>query len=184
MKTNTIMEGSNLICIEFCWNVRNKGSNSKSRLNFIRTLTVSSFRIFPFNFGWMLIGGSAHCKTFHSGNPMDQIIIHIRLYATHYKFNSLKPFIAEWTNERSIPQNNNYMIFVGGVGDGGVMNSQLASREFWELKWKSRRMKSACFLHRGYEDGFIWVRSWKFVSGGEWFDLYNCGMPNVWNNRY
>lgn len=115
---------------------------------------------------------------------MDQIIIHIRLYATHYKFNSLKPFIAEWTNERSIPQNNNYMIFVGGVGDGGVMNSQLASREFWELKWKSRRMKSACFLHRGYEDGFIWVRSWKFVSGGEWFDLYNCGMPNVWNNRY
>lgn len=49
-------------------------------------------------------GSSSHCKTFYSGNPMDQIIIHIRLCATHFKFNSLKPYQAE----RSDPFHNNY----------------------------------------------------------------------------
>lgn len=52
--------------------------------------------------------------------------------------------------------------------------------EFRKLKWKSRRMKSVCFLHRMWMNSIRFdsmvKRSWKFVSGGEWFDLYTCGI--------
>lgn len=157
--------------------LRNNDLISKSRLNFIIIDVHSVSAVFFFLpptsvkcLDWLLDS----LRNFLCWKSDRLEFYSDRSYATHFKFNSSKTAHC-WTNHSRI------------IGIRIIINDcyecKLSRENFvnWNENHVERKVRA--FLRTMWMNAM--VGSWRFVSGGEWIDLYNkCGMPNVCNDRY